>query len=194
MTIQGVAFSVFRENNQVFSSSMLDLSGDGKDIQKFFADLKKDKEVVKLEVKGSTCLLIEKAKSRAVQFYNPKLIFIKPILMDNQGFEYWEVASWDKPVVSDFIRKVQSHIEDFKLIRFHQTSIDNVFFPKLMPKLTDKQKQAMELAISEGYYQTPRKTDLRKLAKLMKLSLATYQQHLRAAEQKLIPNLLSYTE
>ena len=62
-----------------------------------------------------------------------------------------------------------------------------------MPNLTQLQKQAIELAIQQGYYRTPRKIDLRKLARIMNLSLSTYQQHLRAAEEKLIPNILYYS-
>ena len=90
--------------------------------------------------------------------------------------------------------KVEKIIKDFNLLKFHKVDIDNVFFPKLMPKLTAKQKRAIELAIQERYYKSPRKTNLRKLAKLMGVSLATFQQHLRAAEEKLIPNLLSYSK
>ncbi len=60
-----------------------------------------------------------------------------------------------------------------------------------MPNLTELQKQAIELAIKEGYYRVPKKTSLRKLAKMMHLSLSTYQRHLQVAESKIIPDLFS---
>ena len=192
VTVQGVAFSVFREKGKVFSSSMFYCSGEENNLKRFFVDLRKDKSLVSIEQRGAMFFMIEKAESRAVQFFHPKLIFVKPVLVDNEGFEHWEIASWEKEIVSKFINQVKNHIEEFKLIRFTEVPINNVFFPKLMPELTSKQKEAIELAIKEGYYATPRKTDLRKLAKIMKISLSTYEQHLRAAEQKLIPNLLSY--
>ena len=50
-----------------------------------------------------------------------------------------------------------------------------------------QQKQAIELAIKNGYYNVPRKTSVEKLAKLSKLSFSTFQVHLRKAEEKLIP-------
>jgi len=58
-----------------------------------------------------------------------------------------------------------------------------------MPPLTEKQKRAFELAIEQGYYDIPKRTDLKKLSKLMKVSLATFQEHLKRAEAKIIPKL-----
>ncbi len=169
------------------------ISGDPDNIEEFVKDLKKEKDVIKLERKKDMFLLLEKAKSKAVAFYTPKIIFIKPVLIDTKGYETWEIGSWKKEEISKFIDKIEKKMNYFELIKFQNIALDTIFFPKLMPKLTKKQKRAIELAIQEGYYQSPRKTDLRELAKTMELSLATYQQHLRAAEEKLIPNLLAYS-
>jgi hypothetical protein len=114
--------------------------------------------------------------------------------MDKEGYETWEVASWQRKTLEEFIDHVQKTIKNFKLLKFIEIKIDNVFFPRLMPNLTEKQKRVVDLAIEKGYYKNPRKIDLRKLAKLMNISLATYQQHLRTAEEKLIPNLLYYSK
>ena len=57
----------------------------------------------------------------------------------------------------------------------------------MQPKLTNKQKQAMNLAIKHRYYDYPRKIDVQELAKLSKLSFSTFHAHLRKAEQKLLP-------
>lgn len=190
--LQSIAFSVFKKGKDYISSSMHYISGNQKNIENFIKELKKDDKVIKLERKGNTFFLLEKEHSKAVKFYSPKIIFIKPVLIDKDGYETWEIGSWDKKEISNFIKKVRKSIKNFKLIKFKETKIDDIFFPKLMPNLTDKQKRAIDLAIEEGYYKTPRKTDLRRLAKLMKISLATYQQHLRTAEEKLIPNILSF--
>ncbi|MCX6707006.1 MAG: helix-turn-helix domain-containing protein [Candidatus Woesearchaeota archaeon] len=194
VALQSVNFSVFKEKGRIITSSLHNISGNPKDIELFAKDLGKDENVINLERKGNIFLLIEKAEEKAVQFHTPKIIFIKPVLMDKKGYETWEVGSWEKEEVSKFINKVKKHIDDFRLIRFTNTKIDNVFFPKLMPDLTDKQKRAVELAIENGYYETPRKIGLRQLAKIMGVSLATYQQHLIVAEGKLIPNMLAYSK
>lgn len=192
--LQSVAFSTFKEKGKTITSSMHYMSGVSKNIDEFIRDLKNDKNVIKLERKGDMFFLLEKAEVKAVAFYTPKIIFIKPVLINSQGYETWMIGSWEKEEISKFINNVEKKIKDFKLLKFYQTSINNVFFPKLMPDLTEKQKRAIELAIEEGYYKSPRRIDLRKLAKIMGISLATYEQHLRVAEEKLIPNLLSYSK
>ncbi len=191
--LQSVAFSVFKQKNKIITSSIHHMSGDSKNIDDFVKDLSKDKNIIKLERKKDMFLLLEKADIKAVAFHTPKIIFVKPVLVSSDGYELWEIGSWEKDEISKFIINVKRNIKDFKLLKLSNINIDNVFFPKLMPNLTPKQKRAIELAIQYGYYKTPRKRDLRKLAKIMGVSLATFQQHLRASEEKLIPNILSYS-
>ena len=59
----------------------------------------------------------------------------------------------------------------------------------MLPDLTKKQKQALELAINNGYYDYPKKITMEKLAKLMKISYSTYQQHLKTSESKIMPSI-----
>ncbi len=197
VTLQSVNYSTFVERRkgkkETVTTSMHYMSGDSKKIDAFVKDLSKDRNVIKLERKGDMFFLLERADNKAVQFYTPKILFVRPTLIDHKGYEHWEIGSWEKEEVSRFINKVKTKMNYFKLERFSHVKMDNIFFPKLMPDLTEKQKHAIDLAIEEGYYQSPRKIDLRKLAKLMNVSLATYQQHLRVGEEKLIPNLISYS-
>lgn len=65
-----------------------------------------------------------------------------------------------------------------------------MFLFTLFPRLTTKQRDAIELAITHGYYDYPRKIDVQDLAKLAKLAFSTFQAHLRKAEKKLIPSSL----
>lgn len=73
-----------------------------------------------------------------------------------------------------------------KLIYLKNSKLDNVFIPHIMPKLTEKQKEAFKSAIENEYYVFPRKTNLIKLSKLMKISRPTFEEHLRKAEIKLL--------
>jgi len=193
VNLQSVAFSVFKEQGRFITSSMHYMSGKKNDMDRFVKDLALDKNVIRLERKEDVFLLLEKADSKAVKFFTPKIIFIKPVLVTSDGYETWEIASWEKEQVSKFVGNVKKEFKNSKLMKFHNVKIDNVYFPRLMPNLSARQKQAIELAIQEGYYKIPRKIDLRKLAEIMGVALATYEQHLRVAEEKLIPNLLSYS-
>jgi len=193
IALQSVAPSVYNENERTVTSSMHYMSGNPKDMDSFISDLEKEKDVLKLERKGNMFMLLERADSKAVGFYTPKIIFIKPVLIDEKGFETWELGAWDKKELTDFIGNVKKVMPRVSLEKLALNKIDSVFFPKLMPNLTDKQKRAIELAIKNGYYESPKRIDLRKLAKLMGIALSTYQQHLQSAEEKLIPNIFSYT-
>jgi predicted DNA binding protein/ActR/RegA family two-component response regulator len=56
--------------------------------------------------------------------------------------------------------------------------------------LTEKQRQALELAYFGGYYQRPRENSATDLAKKLEISRSTFTQHLRVAERKLLGWLL----
>ena len=58
-----------------------------------------------------------------------------------------------------------------------------------MPSLSNKQKEVIQLAVKRGYFDFPRKINLDGLAKELKLTKQTVQQHLRIAEKKLVPFL-----
>ena len=168
------------------------MSGEPSQIDKFVQDLSHNKKVIGLERQKNMLFLLEKSEEKAVKFFNPKILFTKPVLIDESGYETWEVASWEREVLEKFLKEVEKNFKCYKLLKIKEVKVSDVFFPRLMPELTSLQKKAIDLAIQKGYYKIPRQTDLRNLAKIMGLSLSTYQQHLRVAEEKLIPNLLNY--
>lgn len=53
-------------------------------------------------------------------------------------------------------------------------------------RLTDRQQQALELAIEGGYFRRPRLNNTGELAAALGVSRATYTQHLRAAQRKVL--------
>jgi len=75
-----------------------------------------------------------------------------------------------------------------EMIKINKEKITNISFTTTLPELTKKQKQAFEVAMHNGYYEYPRTVELKQLAKIMKVSYSTYQEHLRKAESKIIPN------
>lgn len=179
--------------NQTVTSSIHQLIGDGKKIQRFVNDLKKDKRTHHAELNGNTLFLVESAAPKPVSQFLKRSIFVtKPVIIDEQGMEHWEVASHTKEELMNFIKKIKPITEHFELLAIKDTPLKNIYFPKVMPELTDLQKKALELAIKEGYYRAPKKIGLRKLAQMMKVSLATYQKHLQKAESKVIPDVLSF--
>lgn len=56
--------------------------------------------------------------------------------------------------------------------------------------ITGKQRQALEIALEEGYYETPREIDLGELAAKLDISDSAASQRLNAAETKLVKSFL----
>ncbi len=61
---------------------------------------------------------------------------------------------------------------------------------QLSSLLTDRQRELLELAIDEGYYEMPRRTTLRDLADRANISAGTVGEHLRKIETKVIMELV----
>ncbi len=192
--IQSLNLNEKEKKGNVLTSSIHQLIGDKKDIKKFVNDLKKDKRVEYVEFNGETLFLIETSKKKPVSQFIGKMFFVKPVIIDTQGYEHWEIASYKREEITKFIDKVEILVDELELLSLKKTPLQSIYFPKVMPQLTALQKNALELAIKNGYYKAPKKTNLRNLAKVMGISLATYQKHLQKAESKVIPDVLSYVK
>lgn len=57
-----------------------------------------------------------------------------------------------------------------------------------LQKLTDKQRETLEIALRTGYYEQPRNADLADLAGEIGVSKSAVSQRLRSAEAKIIKN------
>ncbi len=193
--MQSLNLAENRRDGKILTSSQHQLIGEPKNIAALVEDLKKDKHTKHAELNAKTLFLVESAAKKPVSQFMKRTIFaLKPVIIDLRGYEHWEIAAHQKEELMDFIKAVKPTMEEFELLSIKNTSLQNVYFPKVMPDLTDLQKKALELAVREGYYTVPKKTNLRALAKMMKISLATYQKHLQKAEGKIIPDVLSILE
>jgi len=180
------------EKGNNYTSERHTLEGDVKNIKKFLMELRKDKRITKLEVDKNTLFFIGKQKGKKIptSFYNPKMFFVKPVYVDKEGYEYWEMGSYDKLVLSRFLESLEKQkYKHLEVLQFKNVKLNNIYFPAIAPSLTEKQKRVFETAVEYGYYDIPKRTDLKRLAKIMKISLATYQEHLKRAEAKIIPKL-----
>jgi len=159
----------------------------GDNSQEFIALLKKDKRIDHIEVDGRTFFVVEKrpAKTTPGMFVTPEIIYIKPVYVDTNGYETWELASIKQETLMDFIR----HFKDCEILYIERTKLRDIYFPRLSPNMTSRQRDAIELATKEGYYQFPKKTDLNRLAKKARLSKSAYREHLKRAEMKVLGDL-----
>ena len=163
------------------------ISGSSENKKNFIKSIIKDKRVLKIEQNNDFLITQIEQPSEVHVLYDPSIFHIKPILVDNNGFYHWTIASWTKDKLIDVATMVHKYNGKVKSIK--QQKLHNITFTSILPALTDKQQRALELAIENGYYNSPRKITLKQLAKLMRISYSTYQFHLCVAEKKIIPSL-----
>ena len=177
------------EKGRFFYTELHILQGRNEDIKKFIKDFRKDKSMLKTETRGNNIITLNE-KPESQKFYDPlfdrRIIYVKPVVQRSDGYEDWELASWDKKPLMELM-KIPTF--DMKLVWVKKMKFTEMFLPKIYPKLSPKQKEALEMAVKEGYYNYPRKIDLEQLAKISKVKRQTYNENIRRAEKKLIPFL-----
>lgn len=169
---------------QVFAAFFL--FGENKKVKDFVADLKQDKRVMNIENNENYVVCQLKEPSKNMIAYSPDIFHVEPIFSDAQGIETWTLGSWNKKSLMSFLDLVEKD-HTAKLHSIQEKKIDNFSIISMHPSLTASQKEAMNLAISQGYYAYPRRIDVQALAKLSNSSYATFHAHLRKAEQRLLP-------
>lgn len=173
----------YKKKNSIYVYFAGFVYGENKD--KFLKELKKDKKVVNLEISDDFFVCIIKEPIKFERVYSHKIIHIEPLIINEKAIETWAIGSFDKEVITKFI-KILEKTHNAELIKIQNKKIKNISIIGIQPNLTERQKQALELAIKHGYYEHPRKTDLTTLAKKMNIYYSAFQRHLRVAEKKLI--------
>ncbi len=180
----------YKKGNKIFILSVHVLEGDEKETKKFSIELKKHEKVIEFEKEENRILtLIAEEEKFYELLYNPELYMPSPVVI-KEGYEYWNVASWTREILEQLITEIEKwdkKLHDFTLLQLSKGDLKEIYFPKIFPILSEKQKKAFEIAMSNGYYKFPRKINLIKLAKILKVSPQTFHEHLRKAEAKLLP-------
>ena len=179
----------WKDKTNFYYTELHILQGNAENTKKFVQELKEEPGIERIEQKQNHLITLNK-EPREKEYYspafNPQLIFIKPVAQTPSGYEYWEIASWNR----EALIKLQE-IPTFKtqLLSIQEQKTPNIFTPNIFPKLSEKQQEAIELAVKEGYYEYPRKKNLDELSTITGVSKQTYQENLRKAEKKIIPFL-----
>jgi predicted DNA binding protein len=189
----GVPVNSYKENNNSYFSHFETLVGEEINVKKFIEDLKDDHSIHNLEVQGNSIFFVNEIPANQTiptTHFNPKIFFIKPVVVDEKGYESWEIGSWNEELLRNFIVNLQKNHFEIKILKIQNEKINEIYFPQVMPFLTRGQKRALEIATRHGYYDFPRKSELKDLAQEAGISLSTFREHLRKAEKKIMPDLI----
>lgn len=184
----GYSLSYYKDKKYLYLTIAGFMIGEEKNKKALIRDAKKMKEIVNFEINGDFIIAIVKEPLYTEPAYDPKLMRPRPGFISHEGYHIWEYASWKKEPLLKIIKFARKYHKG-EILKFKQEKLKNISFTTILPGLSEKQKKALELAVSEGYYNYPKKTNLHKLAKLMKISYSTFQEHLKKAEEKIIPIL-----
>jgi len=187
VTVVGKLLSKFVKDGTVHLQGAGLVMGEEGRINQFLKDLKKDKNLVRIETKGNFYIMeIKKPQIGAAEtIVEPFLIYPSPVIARDDGVEVWEFAHWNREEINKNIRLAQK-LYNAKVISVKKQRMSNISFLDIRPELTKKQQQAIELAVKEGYYSFPRKIDMHQLAAITKSSYSNLQEHLKRAENKVI--------
>ncbi len=103
----------------------------------------------------------------------------------------------DRETAGRRIERIEREYDaDIELVRIASVAGDTGAAPTGQPgaatpgeRLSPRQREAFRLARSRGYYEYPRETTARELAAALDISKATFLEHLRKAESKLLADV-----
>ncbi len=174
----------------IYSTGFLLLIGDESAKKGFIKDLRHDERVTKVEINGDLVVFVEKARPGREVFRSRDIICVKPVFCNpKDGHEYWEIATWDKKFISDFVSRA-NRFGKAQLLSVKRMALSDVYLLHVAPRLSQKQKEALGLAYKYGYYDVPRKVELAALSKKLGISGQAFSERLRTAERKLLPLLI----
>ena len=180
----------YTEGKYRYHTNINILSGKNEDIEKLIESIRKDKRCIEFRGSGNVYLSymrLESSDYHTTNYYTPKIFLLKPIV-HKDGKEDWYFGAWEREIVTEMLKIFKKHF-NVEVLSIKEEDFTDVFIPNVMPKMTEKQKEALRLAVKEGYYNYPRKTDLKKLSKITKVSRVTFQEHLKKAESKILPEI-----
>ncbi len=156
------------------------------ELDEYLAHIKKRHDTKQLSV-------LDKSPKQAlilIRFLSPtssyeKVIESKTIptapVIAKDGFETYSLLALDPKGITKLAKELDE-IGQVKLLR-----VGDYRKEEKGPMLTDKQKDALGVALLNGYYSWPRNVGLVQLAQAAKISRRSMQERLRRAEAKLFP-------
>ncbi|ADD07629.1 HTH-10 family transcription regulator (plasmid) [Natrialba magadii ATCC 43099] len=126
------------------------------------------------------------------RFERHNCVHLPPTVYRN-GWEHYSVIGFDEADVTALLAELDA---DREIDVLSKTSIEERHVPhsslfsvdRLFDGLTERQLEALRIALDAGYYNQPRGASITELAEETTVARATFEEHLRKAENKLVTN------
>jgi predicted DNA binding protein len=126
------------------------------------------------------------------------ILHVSPSFLE-KGWQYHRVIVFrhqDLEELLNRLRKAEYEVEVLRKVALHDSTSGPLTFnaEALLSDLTNKQLDALLTAHRNGYFKTPRKTDVKTIAAKKRVPRTTFQEHLNKAENKLVSDLVPYIQ
>ncbi|MFH1448049.1 MAG: helix-turn-helix domain-containing protein [Candidatus Micrarchaeota archaeon] len=159
------------------------------ELDEYIKALRNSKDVIELHVlrkEGTEAIIMPVVRAPNLSydtFLKHNVICSSPVVTE-KGYERYDAISTDPNQLKKMLEEL-SDIGQMKILRI----ADYEKIEKEV-KLTRKQEEALNLALTHGYYRWPRKITLDDLASMQNISRRSFQERLRRAESHVFPHLL----
>ena len=115
------------------------------------------------------------------------------------GWEWYRIIAFSEADVKSLFRELDEFctVEVTSRTANETGSVRDSFLisvTNLLGELTDKQMQAMIVAMENGYYSVPKKVTTEEIARILGVPRTTYEEHLRKAESKVLASVAPYMQ
>jgi predicted DNA binding protein len=122
-----------------------------------------------------------------------EILNLMPIYCEG-GYEHYRLIAFRHEALSELFDRLQARgfqVEVEEQAPFNGMVSDTLItLNSLVGRLTEKQVNAIVAAYNSGYYQTPRRVNVGKVAERARVPRTTLQEHLNKAENKLISSII----
>jgi len=130
--------------------------GSNHDVENLMKRIKKSTVFRNVSSQGDFLIGVISLPSWLSILYRPDIIFVQPALYTREGLEVLELGSFEKDPLMRLVKVFKRRYES-RILAFKQKSISNVSFVGMHPEMTDKQREALRLAVENGYYHFPKR-------------------------------------
>lgn len=132
-------------------------------------------------IDGKTTFLVKKEPTKLTLMLEKHNVYYEfPIQITEQSLRLSVTG------MSGEITKFLSALDELGVKYKVALAADYITQSSLLSTLTARQKETLQLALREGYFKTPRKTNAHILAGKMGIKHTTFLQHLRRAQEKIL--------
>ena len=122
-----------------------------------------------------------------------EILNLMPIFY-SRGHEYYRLIAFKHEALTKLFDRLMDlgfKIEVLEKVPFNGMISENLItLNSLVGRLTEKQVDAITAAYNNGYYQTPRRVNVKTIAERVRVPRTTLQEHLNKAENKLISSII----